>query len=186
MKFYSLLVVMLTSLILTSCNSANTTEPTVEGSTETDAMQTESLKGEWRLSFDLPVGWFMKEIEAKDGVYLQNTEKEAWFSSGRAPEDYSEEKYATEDVAQVTVLYLDKSTIVPPAENYGVVDLGGGFVKVKTCDDVTYPECGLGGSSAYTYFLTTSTGEKFSFHSNLSSTTVQESEIEEIILSARE
>lgn len=201
MKKLSIFVFGLFFLVFSSCA---TTVPTDTGVVNDDGIDNDTVEiptpaKDWLLSFDIPEGWITKEMEdtivaytegASEGLYLQNTSKVPLFSSGWEPDDYSEEKYADDDVIQVAVLHLDPTTVIPPVKNYGVTDLGGGFTQVKTCDDVTYPECGLGGNSSYTYFLETSNGEKFSFHYYTNDRTMTGAEIEavveSIILSARE
>ncbi len=167
MKNFSFVsVALLSALAFTACTSS---VPTPTETPETEA-----------LSYDrLPEGWLMKTTD--EGVKIENTDKKVVWG-GIRPDDYSEEAYQSENVATIQVNELDASVPVPPTENFGVTDMGS-FIKVKTCDDVAYPECAIYGSSSYSYFLTMEDGTKFEFKVN--SSDVPTEEIEAVISSLK-
>ncbi len=177
MKSTYLSLILISSLATTACASTTTTTVPQSIPAEEEPVVSE-LTFPFYQGRTLPDGWFMKEGE-RGAILIENTEKTALWG-GVQPDDFSEEKYATEKMATIRVTELSQDALIPPAENFGVTDLGDGFSKVKTCDDVTYPECNIYGTSSYTYFWERANGEKYQF--NVNSRDVAVEEIEAVIL----
>lgn len=116
-------------------------------------------------------------------VYLQNTEKLPLFG-GIGPYAAVADAYQSNDVALITVAKIDSQEIL--TGNTGeVIDMGGNFYKVQTCDvNVSGPECEIYGHWANEYYFF---GETGTYRMSVSSTwSGGDQAIEEIIFSATE
>lgn len=181
-------------------NSATTDNSvTVESVGETNVSSSEVEEKAWRLSFDLPIGWVMavygsprsKNLTAPDlviekdakNIYLQNTTKFPLFG-GIKPDDYSAEKYQSENVVQIKVSLLPSDEVVPPADSFKNEDLNNGFFKATNCDVETVPECEIYGQSSADYYFIATSGNKYRF--SFANQGVEKSVIETVILSAKE
>ncbi len=173
---------LLSILAVTACTPIPTEPTPVQPESTVEVVSETALAFPFYQGRALPNGWFMKEGERGE-ILIENTEKTALWG-GVQPDDFSEEKYATEKMATIRVTELSLDAFIPPVENFGFTDLGGGFSKVKTCDDVTYPECNIYGTSSYTYFWERTNGEKYQF--NVNSRDVAVEEIEAVILSFKD
>jgi hypothetical protein len=151
------------------------------------------VSGNWYLSFEMPDGWIMAKPYSEPNeeavtvstdvnhtlneVTLSSTSK-AVVAGGVKPDDtVPVDTYVSDDFSLIHVYRLDTHRIIPSEAE----DLGGGFYRLKLCEDDG--DCRLGGRYNYEYYLVTETG-KYKF-------TIQERGQDEqnaidIIMSAKE